>query len=70
MLAEADFRAGRYDTDYVATHWTDPRPPELSDHAAQAAALVAVGLQRRTAAAVAPGDASAWRRAARDEAQR
>jgi acetyl-CoA carboxylase biotin carboxylase subunit len=69
-LAEPDFVAGRYDTGYVAAHWADPRPPDLEDGAARAAALVAVGLQRRPPAAAAATAASAWARSARDEAQR
>ena len=69
-LAEPDFVAARYDTGYVATHWADPRPPDLDDAAARAAALVAVGLQRRTQPAVSRSAVSAWTRSARDEAQR
>jgi len=69
-LAEPDFVAGRYDTDYVATHWTEARPPELAPAAAQAAALVAVGLQRRATPAPSAATGSPWARAAREEAQR
>ena len=69
VLADPDFVAGRYDTDYVATHWSDARPPDLDDTAAQAAALVAVGLQRRTVAA-ADAAASVWTRTAREDARR
>ena len=69
VLAEPDFVAGRYDTDYVATHWAAARAPTPDGTAAQAAALVAVGLQRHTAAAVG-SVSSAWALAAREDAQR
>jgi len=68
VLAEPDFGAGRYDTDYVATHWADARPPSPDGTAAQAAALVAVGLQRRPAPA-AGAVPSAWTLAAREDAR-
>ena len=69
-LGEPDFTAGRYDTGYVASHWADPRPPDPGDAAARAAALIAVGLQRRPAAPGAGPAPSAWTQAARDEARR
>ncbi|GAC1461458.1 MAG: hypothetical protein NVSMB8_12830 [Candidatus Limnocylindrales bacterium] len=69
-LAEPDFAAGRYDTGYVATHWTDPQPPDLDESAARAAALVVAGLQRSVPRSVTHAMGSAWSRAARDEARR
>jgi acetyl/propionyl-CoA carboxylase alpha subunit len=66
VLAEPDFVAGRYDTDYVATHWTSrtPRGPEIAEGAAIAVALAAVA-RIRSAPRPAQGMASAWSRSAR-----
>ena len=69
VLAEADFTAGRYDTDYVATHWGAPRPPELSEHAAIAAGLAGLARMRGAARPVVAG-ATPWARAAREEPRR
>ena len=69
VLSEPDFRSGRYDTDYVATHWATPRPAEISESAAIAAALA--GLARLRAAPRPAVTASApWIRSAREDARR
>ncbi len=71
VLREADFLAGRYDTGYLATHWTDRERAELDERAAIAAALVAVVARRaRNARARSPETDGGWRRAAREEALR
>jgi acetyl-CoA carboxylase biotin carboxylase subunit len=46
VLSEPDFLAGRYDTDYVATHWGTPRPADLPPGAAIAAALAGIARLR------------------------
>ena len=64
-LAEADFVAGRYDTDYVASHWPAPSA-DVSEDGAIAGALAAIARMRSTPRpAAAP--ASAWLRAARED---
>ena len=71
-LADADFGAGRYDTDFVATHWPPAGEPTLDDSATRAAAIGAV-LATRAAATRAPAAVPAdppWARAARREALR
>ena len=70
VLAEPDFQAGHYDTDYVATHWAGVHPPAIEGTAAQAAALVAAGLQRRPASGAGASAAAAWTLAAREDARR
>ena len=66
VLGEADFSAGRYDTDYVATHWGRPRAPELSADAAAAAALAGIAWLRSRARPVVT-EAGPWVRSARDD---
>jgi acetyl/propionyl-CoA carboxylase alpha subunit len=66
VLNEGDFVAGRYDTDYVATHWDRPWTPEITDGAAVAAALAGVvRLRSRRRPIVADG--TAWSRSARED---
>jgi acetyl-CoA carboxylase biotin carboxylase subunit len=69
-LADPDFAAGHYDTGFVASHWPPASPPELTDDAAKAAALVAVLASRGRQAYPQNGVASAWSRAAREDALR
>ena len=71
VLDDADFVAGRYDTDYVATHWPPRDAVELRGGALQAAALVAVlaARQQSTRARV-PSPDGAWLRVGREEALR
>ena len=70
-LSEPDFAAGRYDTGYVAAHWPRPTPAEVDEATARAAALAAV-LAVRARSTVVPRDgaATAWSRAAREDALR
>jgi acetyl/propionyl-CoA carboxylase alpha subunit len=64
VLAEPDFVAGRYDTDYVGRHWDHPRTPEISEGAALATALVGLArLRARPRPLVL--DATPWSRSAR-----
>jgi acetyl-CoA carboxylase biotin carboxylase subunit len=66
VLGERDFAAGRYDTDYVATHWSRPARPEITEGAAIAAALAGIARLRsrpRPTAAM----ASPWSRSARED---
>jgi acetyl-CoA carboxylase, biotin carboxylase subunit len=66
VLAEPDFVAGRYDTDYVARHWDHPRTPEITEGAALAAALAGLArLRARPRPLV--GDATPWSRSARED---
>lgn len=66
VLGEPDFQAGRYDTGYVASHWGEPRPTELTEGAAMAVALA--GLARlREARRPVQAESSAWTRSAREE---
>ncbi len=66
VLGDPDFAAGRYDTDYVATHWTDAPAAELSESAAVAAALAGIA---RLVSAGRPvvADAAPWVRSARED---
>ena len=64
VLGERDFVAGRYDTDYVATHWARPTMPEVTEGAAIAAALAGIARLRSRPRPVAT-DASPWSRSAR-----
>jgi len=66
VLGEADFAAGRYDTDYVATHWSRPRWPEVSADAAAAAALAGIARLRSRPRPVA-SEAGPWVRSARED---
>jgi acetyl-CoA carboxylase biotin carboxylase subunit len=66
VLGERDFAAGRYDTDYVATHWAAPHPAEVSETAAAAAALAGVARLRSAPRPVAAG-ADPWVRSARED---
>ncbi|HEY8648509.1 MAG TPA: hypothetical protein VIM50_03945, partial [Candidatus Limnocylindria bacterium] len=69
VLSEPDFLSGRYDTDYVATHWATPRRAEVSESAAIAAALA--GMARLRAEPRPAVTASApWLRSAREDARR
>ncbi|MFN2520891.1 MAG: acetyl-CoA carboxylase biotin carboxylase subunit, partial [Candidatus Limnocylindria bacterium] len=70
VLAEADFSAGRYDTDYVAEHWPPPLAAELDGPAAAAAAYALVLGQAATASRITPVSDSVWARAGREEALR
>ena len=64
VLAEPDFLGGRYDTDYVATHWARPAEPEVPETAALAAALAAIArLRSRPRPTV--SDGAPWSRSAR-----
>ncbi|HAF11714.1 MAG TPA: acetyl-CoA carboxylase biotin carboxylase subunit [Chloroflexi bacterium] len=66
VLAEPDFVAGRYDTDYVARHWDHPRTPEITEGAALATALA--GLARlRAGPRPFVGDTTPWSRSARED---
>ena len=66
VLGEPDFTAGRYDTDYVATHWDRPRQPEVTEGAAVAAALAGIArLRSRPRPTV--SEATPWSRSAREE---
>jgi acetyl/propionyl-CoA carboxylase alpha subunit len=66
VLAEPDFASGRYDTDYVATHWSRPAAPEVSEEAAIAAALAGIArLRSRPRPVVA--ELSPWSRSARED---
>ena len=70
-LADPDFVAGRYDTDYVSAHWPPRSAPELSDGAATAGALAAVLASRaRAARTVVREPATPWSRSAREGALR
>ena len=66
VLAEPDFRSGRYDTDYVATHWTTPRAPEIGESAAAAVALAGIARLRSRPRPV-TGAPSPWARDARED---
>ena len=66
VLGEPDFTGGRYDTDYVATHWGTPRPAELSESAAIAAALAGIARLRSARRPVA-SPAAPWARSARED---
>jgi len=65
VLGEPDFVAGRYDTDYVATHW-GRLAPEISEGAAVAAALAGIARVRSRPRPVAT-EAPPWTRAARED---
>ena len=69
VLREPDFAAGRYDTDYVGTHWSTPRPAEISESAAIAAALAGVA-RLRAEPRPAVTAAGPWVRSAREDARR
>jgi acetyl-CoA carboxylase biotin carboxylase subunit len=66
VLGERDFAAGRYDTDYVATHWGRPAGPEIMEGAAVAAALAGIARLRSQPRPV-TADASPWSRSARED---
>ena len=66
VLGEPDFAAGRYDTEYVSTHWATPRTPELSESGAIAAALAGIA-RLRTAPRVIVSEAAPWVRSARQD---
>jgi acetyl-CoA carboxylase biotin carboxylase subunit len=66
VLAEPDFAAGRYDTDYVATHWSRPAAPEVTEEAAIAAALAGIARLRSRPRPVA-AESSPWSRSARED---
>ncbi|MDQ6859267.1 MAG: ATP-grasp domain-containing protein [Chloroflexota bacterium] len=66
VLGERDFQAGRYDTDYVATHWDPPAVAEIAEGAAIAAALAGIARLRSARRPVA-GSATPWTAAARLE---
>ena len=70
VLGEPDFAAGRYDTDYVATHWATPPPTaELTESAAIAAALAGIA-RLRSAPRPVVAAAAPWVRSARADALR
>ena len=66
VLAEPDFAAGRYDTDYVATHWDKPRSPEIPLAAAVAAALAGIA-RLRSKPRPTVTEAMPWSRSARED---
>ena len=66
VLAEPDFGSGQYDTDYVATHWSRPRAPEVSEGAAVAATLAGIARLRARPRPIA-ASSSPWSRAARED---
>jgi acetyl/propionyl-CoA carboxylase alpha subunit len=66
VLAEPDFLAGRYDTDYVATHWSKPQPPEIGEGAAIAAALAGIA-RLRSSGRPTVGGGTPWSRLARED---
>jgi acetyl-CoA carboxylase biotin carboxylase subunit len=66
VLSERDFTSGRYDTDYVATHWTRPAGPEITEGAAVAAALAGIARLRSRPRPIAL-EATPWSRSAREE---
>ena len=66
VLGEPDFAAGRYDTDYVASHWSRPAGPEISEGAAVAAALAGIVRLRTRPRPIAPAS-SPWSRSARED---
>jgi acetyl/propionyl-CoA carboxylase alpha subunit len=66
VLAERDFAAGRYDTDYVATHWGRANAPEITEGAAVAAALAGVA-RLRSRPRPAAADATSWSQSARED---
>ncbi|MHB8630703.1 MAG: acetyl-CoA carboxylase biotin carboxylase subunit [Candidatus Limnocylindria bacterium] len=66
VLREPDFAAGRYDTEYVATHWGRPGSVEITDGAAVAAALAGIARLRSRPLPVAPA-AGPWPRSARED---
>jgi len=73
LLDDPGFVAGDYDTGYVAERWTGREMARLDDGAAVAAAYVAAALLREPRVARGPvtnGVASAWARAAHEEALR
>ncbi len=68
VLDEPDFMAGRYDTDYVASHWASskPRRSDIGEGAAVAGALAGIArLRSRPRPAV--SDAGPWARSARED---
>ena len=66
VLGERDFAAGRYDTDYVATHWGRPSPPDITEGAAVAAALAGI-TRLRSRPRPSAADATPWSRSARED---
>jgi len=66
VLSEPDFLSGRYDTDYVATHWAGPSVPEITEGAAVAAALAGIARLRSRPRPVA-AEATQWSRSARED---
>jgi acetyl-CoA carboxylase biotin carboxylase subunit len=66
VLGEPDFAAGRYDTDYVATHWAAPSAPEIAEDAAVAAALAGIARLRAAPRPVVT-DVTPWSHAARED---
>ncbi len=69
VLAEPDFASGRYDTDYVATHWSRPAAPEVTEEAAIAAALAGIA-RLRSRPRPGAAESSPWSRSAREDALR
>jgi hypothetical protein len=65
-LGERDFVAGRYDTDYVTTHWGRADPPEITDGAAVAAALAGIARLRSRPRPISV-EAAPWARSARED---
>ena len=71
VLGEPEFVDGRYDTEYLATHWPPAERSDLPERAAVSAALVAVLAARETARRPAPAAIEApWARAGREDALR
>ena len=66
VLAEPDFVSGRYDTDYVANHWSRPAAPEITEGAAIAAALAGIARLRGRPRPIA-ATSSPWTSSARED---
>ena len=66
VLDEPDFVAGRYDVDYVSSHWAKPRPSDIGESAAVAVALAGIARLRSRPRPIAT-DAAPWARGARED---
>ncbi len=70
VLDEPDFVAGRFDTGYVPTHWPPRVSPDVDGAMGAAGAAVLAGRRRAASTRAVDMAASAWRRAAREDALR
>ncbi len=66
VLDEPDFIAGRYDIDYVPSHWARPRRSDIGEGAAVAVALAGIARLRSRPRPVG-SDAGPWARSARED---